>query len=154
MSASAALGASSIGGKYWFRKIGLYFNDGDERICSKKKNPSMMIKWGETGIIEFESQEEFFRSSVHLGTVFLRKVLWRTDTFTCNFYLLVLVFLLNPIKSKSLPSFCVSPNIALWCLLSLKHSYFFSNGSHEICLSSLWFWATISGKGFILSKPS
>lgn len=62
MSASAALGAFSIGGKHcnidWFRKIGLYFNDGDERISSKKKK-SLLCQ----GIREFNFRVEVFRST-------------------------------------------------------------------------------------------
>lgn len=75
MSASAALGAFSIGGKHcnidWFRKIGLYFNDGDERISSKKKNHYCV-----RGYVNLILESKFSDPPVHVGTVLLRKVLF------------------------------------------------------------------------------
>lgn len=67
MSASAALGTFSIRRKQWdidgLRKVGLFFDDEDEGICNKKKNPYTIMESEETGITEFWCQKELFRPS-------------------------------------------------------------------------------------------
>lgn len=67
ISASAALGSFSIGGKHcnidWFRKIGLYFNDGDERISSKKKKILIWLLCQGIRELNFRVKEFFTNSS-------------------------------------------------------------------------------------------